>query len=315
VKKIGVIGTMVWDTIHGREHRGDAVVEEWGGIAYALSALEVGLAPDWEIVPLVKVGRDLAPSANEFLRDLSHRSASTRFLEVPEANNRVTLRYVSATRRTEQLRGGVPGWSWEELSPMVADLDAIYINFISGWELDLETAILLRRGFDGPIYCDLHSLLLGVGANGIRELRALPELATWFSCFDLIQLNEEELTAFETGPMELAAVALNVGVQLLTVTLGPKGAVYFATDPFTLRGGSVGASSPIRTAKIDSKDQGEGDPTGCGDVFGATLIAELLNGTDLEDGIRNANGMAGRNLASRGASKLHYHLRGEIAPK
>jgi sugar/nucleoside kinase (ribokinase family) len=315
VKKIGVIGTMVWDTIHGRRDRTGIAVEEWGGIAYALSALEAGLEADWEIVPLVKVGRDLAPRANEFLRELSHRSAATRFMEVNEPNNRVTLRYTSATRRTEQLCGGVPGWSWQELAPLVKDLDAIYVNFISGWELDLETALLLRRSFNGPIYCDLHSLLLGVGANGIRELRALPQLAAWFSCFDMIQLNEEELSAFETAPMELAAVALNVGVQLLTVTLGPEGAVYFANDPFTMRGGAVGAASPIRTAKIESERQPDGDPTGCGDVFGATLIAELLAGVELEVGIKNANRMAGRNLAGRGASQLHYHLRGEIAPK
>ena len=310
-----MIGTMVWDTIYGRTDRAGVAVEEWGGIAYALSALEVGLEDDWEIVPLIKVGKDLAPQANEFLQDLAHRSAATRFMEVPEPNNRVTLRYTSATRRTEQLRGGVPGWSWEELGPLIADLDAIYINFISGWELNLETAVLLRRGFDGPIYCDLHSLLLGVGANGIRELRALPELAAWFGCFDLIQLNEEELSAFDTGPLELAAVALNVGVQLLIVTLGPQGAVYFANDPFTLRGATVGAASPIRTAKIDTDEQADGDPTGCGDVFGATLVAELLAGVDLEVAIGNANRMASRNLASRGASKLHYHLRGEISPK
>lgn len=312
MKKIGVIGTMVWDTIHGRS---DLAVEEWGGIAYALGALEAGLGKNWEIVPLVKVGRDLAVEANEFLRELTHRSAATRFLEVPEPNNRVTLRYTSATRRSEQLRGGVPGWSWQELGPLVRDLDAIYLNFISGWELDLETAVLLRRGFDGPIYCDLHSLLLGVGANGIRELRALPDLATWFSCFDLIQLNEEELSALDKDPMALAAGALHGGVQLLVVTLGPQGVVYFANDPFTLRTEGVGSGGTIRTARIGPEEVAQGDPTGCGDVFGATLIAELLTGVDLETGLQRANRMAGRNLSSRGASKLHYHLRGEIAPK
>ena len=53
---------MVWDTIYGR---GDSEhpIEEWGGIAYALAALEVALPVDWEIVPLIKVGRDLAAKA------------------------------------------------------------------------------------------------------------------------------------------------------------------------------------------------------------------------------------------------------------
>ena len=35
------MGSFVWDVIHGRDPR-DAPVEEWGGITYALSALDAG---------------------------------------------------------------------------------------------------------------------------------------------------------------------------------------------------------------------------------------------------------------------------------
>jgi len=85
---------MVWDTIHGRDPA-QAAVQEWGGISYALAALDATLPDDWEIVPLIKVGRDLAAKANDFLRSLRHTPHSARFLEVPELNNRVTLRYES----------------------------------------------------------------------------------------------------------------------------------------------------------------------------------------------------------------------------
>src|SRR6266850_1832349 len=71
LKRLGVIGSMVWDTIHGRDPA-QAAVQEWGGISYALAALDATLPDDWEIVPLIKVGRDLAPKANEFLRTLHH---------------------------------------------------------------------------------------------------------------------------------------------------------------------------------------------------------------------------------------------------
>ena len=36
--RLGVLGTMVWDTIHARDPGRDAPIEEWGGIAYALAA-------------------------------------------------------------------------------------------------------------------------------------------------------------------------------------------------------------------------------------------------------------------------------------
>ena len=103
MKRLGVIGSMVWDTIYGRDPAQPAV-EEWGGISYSLAALDATLGDDWEIVPLVKVGRDVAERANAFLRSLRHVAPGARFVEVPDANNRVTLRYYSSERRCEQIR-------------------------------------------------------------------------------------------------------------------------------------------------------------------------------------------------------------------
>jgi hypothetical protein len=61
-RRVGVIGTFVWDEIHGRDPA-QAPVQEWGGITYALAALDAALSDEWEIVPLIKVGSDLAPRA------------------------------------------------------------------------------------------------------------------------------------------------------------------------------------------------------------------------------------------------------------
>src|SRR5688500_20383985 len=91
-KRVGVIGTFVWDVIHGRDPR-DAPVEEWGGITYALGALEAALPETWEIVPIVKVGYDLAPKASEFVRGLRRSAPDAQPIEVPRPNNRVTLHY------------------------------------------------------------------------------------------------------------------------------------------------------------------------------------------------------------------------------
>jgi sugar/nucleoside kinase (ribokinase family) len=311
LKRLGVIGSMVWDTIHGRDPAQPAV-EEWGGIAYALAALDATLQDNWQLVPLIKVGRDLAPRANEFLRTLRHVAPGTRFIEVPEPNNRVTLRYDSAERRCEQMQGGVPPWTWPELGPMVQDLDALYVNFISGFELSLETAQLLRRGFPRFVYADLHSLFLGKEADGTRVIQPLPQAPAWFGCFDAIQLNEEEMRQLGNDPLATAADALGRGCTTLCVTLGSRGAAYFeqATDAET--GRRVG---PIRTARIPPDDAAplEGDPTGCGDVFGGAVAAGLVRGASLEDALREGTRLAGRNLAHRGASGLRDHLLGRLS--
>ena len=134
----------------------------------------------------------------------------------------MVLHYQSAERRTERMAGGVPGWTWAELGPMVRDLDALYLNFISGFELTLGTAQALRQGFDGPIYADLHSLFLGMQHDGMRVLRPLPDAAAWFGCFDVVQLNEDEMRQLSPDPLTLAAEALGAGVSPALVTLGPR---------------------------------------------------------------------------------------------
>ncbi|MFQ5551125.1 MAG: carbohydrate kinase family protein, partial [Gemmatimonadales bacterium] len=251
--------------------------------------------------------------ANAFLRSLTKRSASTRFIEVPESNNRVTLRYHSDTRRSERLWGGVPGWSWQELGALVIDLDVIYVNFISGFEMDLATATALRTGFDGPIYVDFHSLMLGLDPDGDRRPRPLSNLAHWLGCFDCIQVNDVEMSLMGSNPMEVAATAFAHGVRLVVVTMGERGAAYFTQRPLDLFNHQRSAG-PIETALIPTEQVDRGDPTGCGDVFGAGLVAQLVRPVDLETAIRTANALAGRNLQSRGATNLHYALKGEIAP-
>jgi pfkB family carbohydrate kinase len=231
VPKVGVIGSLVWDLIHGRDPLAPPT-EEWGGIAYALGGLDASLPPDWQIVPLIKVGRDLAPEAAELLRDLSRLTPGGRCIEVPAPNNRVVLHYQSAERRCERMSGGVPGWTWVELGPMVRDLDAIYLNFISGFELALGTAQALRHGFRGPIYADLHSLFLGMQHDGMRVLQPLADPTAWFECFDVVQLNEDEMRQLSPDPLSLSAQALGAGTSLLVVTLGPKGAAYVAAPGF-----------------------------------------------------------------------------------
>ena len=317
--RIGILGSLVWDLIYGRDPLAPPV-EEWGGIAYALAGLDASLPPDWEIVPLIKVGRDLSAEAQDLLRGLSRLAPGARCVEVTAPNNRVVLHYQSTERRCERMAGGVPGWTWPELGPMVRDLDAIYLNFISGFELCLGPAQALRQGFGGPIYADLHSLFLGMQQDGMRVLQPLPNAPAWFSCFDMVQLNEDEMQQLTPDPLTLAADALGAGVSLLTVTLGPKGVAYVAAPGFDgLAGASTAPQPPslaaplsVRTALVPAASVETLDPTGCGDVFGAAAFARLLAGDSIEAALRHATALAARNAGFRGASGLARHLRGEL---
>ena len=299
--RIGVLGALVWDVIHGRDPA-QGTVEEWGGIAYSLAAMDAALPEGWEIVPLIKVGYDRARQAAEFARTLEHFPAHARFIEVPVQNNQVELRYQSTERRCERMAGGVPGWNWTELGPMVQDLDFLYVNFISGFEMCRWTAKHLRQGFRGPIYADLHSLFLGMRSDGIRTLQALPEHGEWFSCFDHIQLNEEEMRTLGPDPMALSAEMLKAGATLLNVTLGAKGVAYVHAP----KGGTV-RSALLAPPAVEALDT-----TGCGDVFGATCAARIAAGDPIEEALAWANRAAARNATIRGATHLAAYLRGAL---
>ena len=314
---------MVWDTIVDRDPA-EPPLEEWGGIGYALAGLDAALPDGWEMVPLIKVGRDLAPRAQEFLAGLSCVAKDARFVEVPDPNPRVKLFYQSEGRRCEGLRGGVPPWTWAELGPMVADLDALYVNFITGFEATLDTMQALRRAHGGPLYGDLHSLSLGIRPNGIRHPRPLEEPLTWLLSFDVVQLNEDEMGQLGQQPLALAAAALARCVRAVVVTLGGRGAVYVASRitevlapgpaPAAPAAPAAGAAGVTQTALVPAEGGPvEGDPTGCGDVFGATLLAGLLAGRDLEPAVADANRAARRNVSYRGATGLQHYLRGELA--
>jgi sugar/nucleoside kinase (ribokinase family) len=132
-------------------------------------------------------------------------------------------------------------------------------------------------------------------------------------------VNEDEMTMLAPDPMALAATALAQGVRTLVVTLSKRGAVFFAPHDFQRIGDlqrprPLGASvGPLRTSlvPVDQIVSG-GDPTGCGDVWGATYFSRLLAGDCVEDAIVAAHRAAARNVSYRGATGLSNHLRGTI---
>jgi sugar/nucleoside kinase (ribokinase family) len=113
------------------------------------------------------------------------------------------------------------------------------------------------------------------------------------------------------------------GVSSIAITLGSRGVVYFAAPGFEklsdVRRPALGATSgAIRTAKLPAKPPrhaGPGDPTGCGDVWGATYFSRLLAGDKLETAIDRALDAAARNVDHRGATGLADYLRGELSIK
>jgi len=315
---------LVWDSIQDRDLR-RAPVEEWGGIAYAMEALSVVLPEEWVMKPMLKLGEDLADRAIDYLESIPRMEIDSGVRIEPFRNYQVELRYQDQTRRLERLRGDVPPWTWEELEPLLEEVDALYLNFITGLEMGLETAQKLQGHLPAPLYADLHSLFQGITTDGQRFPRELPEWGAWFRAFDAVQMNEDEFELMGRNrgdPWELATDTVGPEVKLIAVTMGPRGAAFVAAPEFypdprswprtrkssRMREGTRRGNAPL------PDDPLSGDPTGCGDVWGATFFARLLGGDPLEGAMTYANRLASRKVEYRGARGLRHHLRGVAGP-
>ena len=316
-RTLGLVGTLVRD----RFETDAGAVECWGGLGYGIAAAAAARGDEWRIRPIVKVGDDLAEEARAHLSRVPHVDARGVCV-VPEPNNRVTLRYVDDAERVERLTGGVPGWTIDELGPHLEECDALLVNFISGYEAGLHTCQTLRSDFDGPIHADLHSLFLGQESDGTRVPRPLADFEAWVGCFDSVQLNDVEAglatdaTRLDAGTAEAFATRVTLrGPDVCTVTLGSAGACWAARsseqpsrwsmprpDGARVDSGSVTIRSPRR-----------GDPTGCGDVWGAAFFTRTLAGDPVPEAAEIATRLAARNVEHRGAEGLYTVLAREVA--
>jgi sugar/nucleoside kinase (ribokinase family) len=125
------------------------------------------------------------------------------------------------------------------------------------------------------------------------------------------------------SPEELAEEAFRQGVLCTVVTLGSRGALFFASPHLTM------ANIPaVRTYEVTmesaetqwvepltARDGSNIDPTGCGDVWGATFFSRLLLGDAPGAAMIVANEAAGRNATWRGVAGLVSRLLGAGSPE
>ncbi len=308
--RLGVLGTFVWDRIWTLEDQAAGrPFESWGGLAYSLAAAAAARPPGWEIVVVARVGADMADEARAFCATLPGVDAESGVVVAAEPNNRVELRYTDDARRGERLTGGVEAWTWEELAPRVAGLDALYVNYVTGYEMGLEATERLRASFDGPLYTDLHSLFLGCPGAGTRELRHLPEWERWAACFHGVQLNDDELRMLAPHA-DAARTLMEAGPRVVAVTHGAGGAtiLHRAGTPADPRGWAEARECGAAEGGRHPCEPAAGDPTGCGDVWGATFFASLLGGHGWEGAAARAHAAAARKMGMRGTSGLFQHL-------
>lgn len=268
--RIAIIGSinrdLVW-TETGQRRRG------WGGILYNIAALARHVPTQTTILPVARIGRDARAPVGRWLRGLRQVDASA-LLPLDHAGNLCEMRYRNADERHERLLHRVAPLGYSSVRPTLTS-DLILVNFISGNDITVGALERLRQNYDGLIYIDIHSYLLGRRRDATRFARRPPGWRRVIACADILQMNEVEFATLSGHTADAASIlawtsaSLNPQIcRCVMVTLGAHGACCLTTSKGRWRFHHFASGKRPHGA----------DPTGCGDTFSGLWIAFHLRG-------------------------------------
>jgi hypothetical protein len=292
--RIAVVGTINYDKVVSE---GGSRFESFGGITYNIVAL-AELSRGLEICPIAWVGEDRRDQLWEVLAHYPEVRGEGISVS-PSKTNENLLTYASPDQRDETLAVSVPPIGFEQIEPFLSS-DLFLVNFISGFDLPLDTLRQLRDSFQGTVFIDIHSLTLGIDEEGRRFPKHVQDWEKWVACGDVIQANHSEaevLTGTELEDDEdlrkTALAIMDLGPSVVLFTLGRRGCLVVNGK------GAERRSSLIPAPEVEIRDT-----TGAGDVFSAAFIVRYLETGDPVQSARFATHAAGKSCERKGLEGL-----------
>jgi len=180
--------------------------------------------------------------------------------------------------------------------------DGIFINMITGFDINVEDLQQIRKNYNGLIYLDVHSLARDIDDNYRRDFRKIPKVDKWISSVDILQANDNELCTLseKISEKEIAEELLQRGAKIILVTKGERGATVY-----TMKNEKV-ISLTIPAIQVETKNK-----VGCGDVFGAAFFSSYIKDKKMEKAFTLAN-IAGGCIASYSEIKKMKDLRHDV---
>jgi sugar/nucleoside kinase (ribokinase family) len=162
--------------------------------------------------------------------------------------------------------------------------DGIFINMVTGFDINLKQMEAVRKEFTGLIYFDVHTFSRGVSDDMKRNFRRIPGFDKWAKNIDILQVNDEEIQTISDKKNEIDIVRemFSYGIKILIVTKDEHGARAYYIEENEIK------SVFISAIKIKVLNK-----VGCGDVFGAVFFYNYIRKADIVDSLMAANFAAG----------------------
>lgn len=282
-----ILGEPCIDVIHKADGK---VYNEHGGISYSIVASAM-LDDGIETIPVIPVCREDRAYFDTLLTRLSSVDLSGIY-EVGAPVRRVDLFYENENNRWECSTLPVEPTPFGMVGPFLP-AEGIHVNLISGDEVSPDTLSKIKAAApDAHIHLDLHNIVMQRQPDGKRIRTARPDYVEWSRFADTVQMNEEEAEIIDPGAeshRQLAKRIFETGPRALAITLAEKGLVLYEK---VNKGIQEYFFQPHKVNVID--------PTGSGDVFGATFLHGILLGKSNKEAAEAGVVMAAKKVEAAG---------------
>ena len=218
---------------------------------------------------------------------------------IKQKNHEVILEYISREERKERALFKFPSLEWENIKEFTG-ADFYIVNMITGWDISLDAFLRLSQSHFENIYLDVHFLVMGVDSMGRRYPQRPDNIRDWLRGARFVQMNEREYGIIAGGQMHEKAFFEEYlrPEQVLIITMADRGAKVIFRKEDTVRFKGFPAYSLDRFF----------DATGCGDVFGAAFVSEIVRGQNIYQAMEFANLAAAANCLLKGTSEMENLL-------
>ncbi len=268
-----IIGQSVVDRI---SYKGNEELKP-GGIFYSTISLRYLAEQSDEIFLCTSMCRK-----DEYLFKDNYEMVNTKYVQYVDNIPTVILNIYDDKERDETYSNITQNL----ILPMneLSNFDGIFINMITGFDINLKQIEEIRKEFNGLIYFDVHTFSRGVGDDMRRNFRRIPGFDKWAKNIDILQVNEEELQTIsdEKNEIDIVRDMFSYGIKILIVTKDEHGARAYFTEENEIK------SIFISAVKVKVLNK-----VGCGDVFGAVFFYNYIRKADIIDSLMAANLAAG----------------------